>query len=308
MNLKNIYSDQLRIKSYYKKNLDSSFSMWPHSHEYLEIMEVISGTVYLDIYINKELVETIKVQPNSIILITSSIFHRIRNVDDVVMTNLEFEPNTSTTSPFIKHVFYLKQDSEWNAIFNSKYGINIFSDTNNIKQSIESIINRIEKKGLIQSDVYIDSLIMHLLIKISECYKMFKLVLDGGTFYYYKSIDIIKRNIMNDISVKDLAKELNITPSYLERIFKEVSNITVKKYVNYLKLEIIKEQLINSYEPINVLFKKYGYKTMEQFIYQFKSVYNMTPKAYRNQHHLQVYSKSDFSNYNEKTFQDKNIK
>lgn len=275
-------SNKLKIKSgFSKKAIDKDFSMWPHSHNYLEIMKVESGTLILDIFEGKKLKTSINVNSNSLIIITSNVFHRIRPNKDAILSNLEFEITTSKNDIFIQNISYIKSSQEWTSIFKSKYGVCILMDTTSVSKTIESIINRIQKVGLITEDIYIDALLMQMLIKISECYKKSKDYLDAGTYHFNKALDIIRLNLGNDINVLDIANELGLSVSYLERIFKDITNSTIKKYIYITKMELIRDELTNSNESLEKIFKKYGFSSMAQFVYQFKQIYGITPRKYR---------------------------
>lgn len=295
-------NEKYNIKSYYKKMIDNSFSMWPHSHQYLEIMEVLSGSVYFDIYENKTLMNTLCIQSNTIVIIASSCYHRVRANGEAFITNLEFERSFSNKENYIQTIAYLNNNSEWNNILKTKYGIITFFDANGISKSIDSIINRVSKIGLSTHDIYTDSLIFHLFIKLIDSYKISTQMSNSGTFFYNKAMDIIKREIGNNISVLHIADELGITVSYLERIFKEVTKTTVLKYINLLKMDLIKDQLINTDESINNLYKKYGFKSLPQFVYQFKQIFHMTPKKYKEKYYNKVFMEEN-KEYNERSFE-----
>ena len=69
--------------------------------------------------------------------------------------------------------------------------------------------------------------------------------------------------------------------SYLERIFKQSINMTVKKFIHLLKLDLVRDSLVNSNVPIETIMHKYAYENIAQLNYQFKKFYNQTPLSYR---------------------------
>lgn len=300
-NMNGEINEKFNIKSYYKKMIDNTFSMWPHSHQYLEIMEILSGSIYLDIFENKTLTSTLLIQANTVIIIASSCYHRVRPNDEALITNLEFERSYSKNN-YVQTIAYLNNNHEWNHILKTKNGITTFFDANGINKSIDSIINRISKVGLTNHDIYTDSLIFHLFIKLIDSYKIANRISNSGTFFYNKAMTIIKREIGNDISVSAIASELGITVSYLERIFKDVTKTTVMKYINFLKMDLVKEQLINTDESIHKLYQKYGFKSLSQFVYQFKQIYQMTPKKYKEKYNNKVFIEEN-NDYSERSFE-----
>lgn len=272
---------KFKLKSFYRKTIHNDFFMYPHSHEYLEIMNIISGTAIIDVYEKDKVVKSEKLGPNSLIVISSSQFHRIRTSDDCTIQNLEFEISLNQGQLFVDTLGYLKQSKDFQKIINEKYGIAIFSDTNDILNTIYHIILRSEKVGLTYNDVHLDCAIFHFFIKLCEAYNASNIAKDSQTFYITKAIAIINQNILTEISVKEIAKSLGVSVSYLERIFKHSTHLTVKKYIELLKLDFVKESLINSNDSIDEIAKKYGFENCAKLNYQFKKVYNMTPRSYR---------------------------
>lgn len=291
----------LNVKSYYKKSIDKDFSMWPHSHEYIEIMEILSGCCILEIYDNKKIVKSIEVKPNTIIIIVSSFYHSIRCNEETIICNLEFASNFNSQIPMVQTMQFLKTSSEWRSIINSKYGIVTFSDINGIALSIDKIIQRLQNTGLSKDDIYTDSSVFHLFVKLAECYNKAYQSNDSGTVYFSRAASIIKREISRNVSVKEIANELNVTVSYLERIFKECIHQSVKNYADSLKLELIKNELLETDNDINQIRIKYGYDSLAKLNYQFKQRYHMIPREYRKNHMKNEFAEGR-EEYFDKTF------
>lgn len=112
---------------------------------------------------------------------------------------------------------------------------------------------------------YIDLLIMEFKISganslktISYVYRILETIdsfssvadsgneLYGNTLYVNKAKKYIVENTDVKISINDIAEAINITPQYLCNIFKKVTGITVITYINQLKLEKIKNLVINN--------------------------------------------------------------
>lgn len=112
---------------------------------------------------------------------------------------------------------------------------------------------------------YIDLLIMEFKISganglktISYVYRILEMIdsysttadskneLYGNTRYVNKAKKYIVENTDKKISIEDVAAAINVTPQYLCNIFKKVTGITVVTYINQLKLEKIKNLVINN--------------------------------------------------------------
>ncbi|MDY4935194.1 MAG: AraC family transcriptional regulator [Candidatus Enteromonas sp.] len=274
-------TNKIKIKSFYRKTIDKDFNMSPHSHDYVEIMNILSGAIYLDIYQDGKLFQTQKVSSNSLILIASNCYHKIRTIEPVLIQNLEFETTYQEGTTYLDIIGFLKNSFEWRKISFDKKGTIIIPDYNEVSQTISHIINRIQAVGIVNNDIYLDSLVFILFVKICEFFKN-KYVVNGSiTYHTKKAIDIIQQNLNNDISVKEVADSLDISVSYLERIFKESTNMTVKKFIHLLKIDHVRDDLVNTNISIESIVSKYAYENIAQLNYQFKKVYNQTPLSYR---------------------------
>ena len=101
-------SYKIKLKSFYRKTIHSDFFMKPHSHKYVEIMNIISGECFLDIYENNKIGETIKLSPNTIVVISSDKYHCIRTNQDVTLQNLEFETSLYRGEQFLNTMDLVK--------------------------------------------------------------------------------------------------------------------------------------------------------------------------------------------------------
>lgn len=276
-----VNTNRIKIKSFYRKTINKNFFMHPHSHEYVEVMNVLSGNCYLELYNDGKIIRNEKVSPNSLILIASNQYHKIRSEEEVLIQNLEFETVFQEGKVYVDIIGFLKDSPEWKKICDEKNGIVILSDYNDISNTISHIINRIQKIGIVNNDVYLDSSIFHFFVKLCESFKNNYIATDSITYHTKKTIEIIQQNLTNDISVKEIAGTLNISVSYLERIFKQSMNMTVKKFIHLLKLDLVRDSLVNSNVPIETIMHKYAYENIAQLNYQFKKFYNQTPLSYR---------------------------
>jgi AraC-like DNA-binding protein len=95
--------------------------------------------------------------------------------------------------------------------------------------------------------------------------------------------EYMDKHFMNkDLSVADVAENLNITPQYLSKIFKEINGSGPLQYINGRRIEEAKEILIN--EP-DISIKDtgglVGYYSEITFIRNFKNVTGLSPGRFR---------------------------
>ena len=91
----------------------------------------------------------------------------------------------------------------------------------------------------------------------------------------------IDSNIYNDISRDDIAKEVNLNPEYLSRLYRKQTNIHLMKYIQNKKISKAKELLLETDYNIGELASKLGYSNFAYFSHLFKKITGFSPNEYR---------------------------
>ncbi len=96
-----------------------------------------------------------------------------------------------------------------------------------------------------------------------------------------EAIDYIEDNLNRNISVEELANRYHISKYYFIRIFKALTNQTVKEYVNKRRLTEAAKALQNKDKRVIDVAFEYGYESHEVFTRSFKKLFSMTPNSCR---------------------------
>lgn len=104
-----------------------------------------------------------------------------------------------------------------------------------------------------------------------------------GEIYRYKvkkAKEYIHENRFQRISLNEVAAQLEITPSYLSRIFKKVTQKSFSDYIAEVKIEEAKKLLLKDNNRIYEVSSMLGYEDSYYFSKVFKRVTQMTPSEY----------------------------
>lgn len=101
-----------------------------------------------------------------------------------------------------------------------------------------------------------------------------------------EAIDYIYVHIMERITINDLASAICISPTYLSRIFKQETGVSVSEYIRQRKIDLAKNLLRFSSHDLVDIANMLSYSSQSHFIQQFHSQVGMTPKTYRDQNYL----------------------
>ena len=94
-------------------------------------------------------------------------------------------------------------------------------------------------------------------------------------------IDYIEANLDFDISLSTVAKEAGLSQWHFQRIFKALTNETLKTYIRSRRLANSLDKLLTSESKIIDIAVSAGYESQESFTRAFKLAFNMTPNEYR---------------------------
>ncbi|QHQ63134.1 helix-turn-helix domain-containing protein [Anaerocolumna sedimenticola] len=93
----------------------------------------------------------------------------------------------------------------------------------------------------------------------------------------------LQNHFNENISLNDLAKQFYISPSYLSHYFKKKENMTVVKYLEYIRLIKAKEYLEKTQMPITDVAEQVGYYDNNYFAKVFRKEFKISPSDYRKQ-------------------------
>lgn len=81
------------------------------------------------------------------------------------------------------------------------------------------------------------------------------------------------------ITLEDLSAKLNLSPSYLQKIFKEIIGVSPKKYQEVKRLEKFKGELRNGSEVVDAMYDA-GFNSSSRLYENIAGKLGMTPKTY----------------------------
>ena len=97
-------------------------------------------------------------------------------------------------------------------------------------------------------------------------------------------IDFIEAHLDEDIQAAEVARQAGISQWHFQRIFKALTNETLKTYIRSRRLANALDKLASSNERIIEIALASGFETQESFTRAFKLAFGVTPAEYRRRH------------------------
>ncbi|MDD2959003.1 MAG: response regulator [Lachnospiraceae bacterium] len=99
-----------------------------------------------------------------------------------------------------------------------------------------------------------------------------------------KAKNFIRDNYQKDISLDDVSKEVNVSPYYFSKLFKEEAGENFIEYLTRLRMEKAKEMLRNPGVSVKEISLQCGYGDPNYFSRIFKKQTDMTPREFRERY------------------------
>ncbi|MEL7975245.1 helix-turn-helix transcriptional regulator [Isoptericola sp. F-RaC21] len=106
----------------------------------------------------------------------------------------------------------------------------------------------------------------------------------GYTTLVRQVTDEIDLHLSHQVSTRELAERLGVSPSTLARRFKAETGATVAAYVARQRSERAARLLATTVRPVHDVALVVGYEDANYFVKVFRAAYGMTPTAYRAAH------------------------
>ena len=93
----------------------------------------------------------------------------------------------------------------------------------------------------------------------------------------------IQQNYTRSFSLEELAETIGVSKSYLSRIFKTDTGISLWDYLNRYRIQKAKELLLFTDESITAIAADVGYEDVGYFGRVFREIVGCSPRAFRQQ-------------------------
>jgi len=93
----------------------------------------------------------------------------------------------------------------------------------------------------------------------------------------------IADNYDQKITIKDVAADTGLHPNYAMKLFHRVLKISIKQYINKLRLQHAQALLIDTNEAILNIALKAGFGSISRFYDIFHREFHKTPQQFRNE-------------------------
>jgi two-component system response regulator YesN len=124
----------------------------------------------------------------------------------------------------------------------------------------------------------------YIIGKILNTFRKFKELQNSCRSVFEVKKCIRKNYADNDLSVKNLAEEVYLTPTYLSALFKKETGQNISDYIVEVRIEKSKEFLKNNKLKLHEVARNVGYNDSNYYAKAFKKMEGVTPSEYREKY------------------------
>lgn len=268
-----------------------------HHHASVELRYILKGTTsykYFDGNVEKRLL----LEENNLCIIPSNLHHQESNPEECESLLLELEYQNSTSNFLtVLQEFAATNNIRIPASFLQNNEIIVYKNATTCEKTFAHLVELLYQN--INNDVPLFYLryeigIKQLFVDINELPST-QPSFSKSNLYLNRAITFIQKNYGSDLSVADIALHVNVSDSYITKVFKRELDISPMAYLNRYRLNKAINLLKNSPLTISQISATVGYKTIRTFEIAFQNAYQISPQKYRK--HLSVPSFTFETNY-----------
>ncbi len=93
--------------------------------------------------------------------------------------------------------------------------------------------------------------------------------------------EYVQHHLSEELSLTILSERMNYNPSYISRLFKQLSGRNLLEYINTTRMEYAANQLLTTTKSIQEIAKEAGITSAQYFATSFRKRYGQSPQEYR---------------------------
>lgn len=262
---------------------DHNFAMTSrHFHESYELYFLLEGERYY--FIEKE---TWLVRAGSVVLVNRRQIHKTSMAGSSYHDRILFQLDSSRFDAFLKKNLAFSLED----LFSGNYGVIEPSkkDWDSMKNLLELIQTELtEKKKNYRWMAFYSTVQLLLLLNRCSPSDRTKKSVDAPFSPRHEKVDQVAEYLLThcetDESLEALASRFYVSKSYLCRIFKEITGLTVTEYININRVRKAQKLLVHSEYSITEISGIIGFESITYFERVFKKHCDTSPAKYRKAH------------------------
>ncbi|MBQ8654670.1 MAG: helix-turn-helix transcriptional regulator [Clostridia bacterium] len=258
----------------------TAYRMTPHCHQQAEIMYVLKGKCRIHLYATSAgAQQTIRLSVGEFIFIDAGVVHALEVEESSYMVNAEFSIHADEISMLSLSTLYQASEAmRWWLDARRAFLCGVDSD-GALHAALSTIVDnftrlREDEKPL--QDVRMGQLLLACAQSLHAANTA-----ASSLIYIRQAVQILTERLDETIRVEDLARQIGISASYLQKLFHQVQGMTIIDCLNRLRIERSKLLLTRTDDAVIDVAMATGFNSRQHFTRVFTSIEGQSPQQYR---------------------------
>lgn len=215
--------------------------------------------------------EVFLLEPGDMIFVPKGIFHKTDNQEQGDIERFIFSFDDDAVDPGNKK--YIEELKAHKLVCIPKEKV----------YKIQNILRQTEKEQEKKEHGYLDMrrLFLNQVLILMSRYSAREEKKLSETYMFVQNIaKFISENYNQNLSLEYLSQKYAVSPSYLSRLFRQITGVGLNKYINISRITAAEKLLLDSEMNITKIATECGFNDSNYFATVFKEVKGITPKKY----------------------------
>lgn len=274
-----INKDDIIVRKHYTEGpLTAKRPHYIHTNEGHELYLLLKGDVSFNIDGH-----LYKLEPYDLLLINNREIHKT-----IINSNIPYERIYIYINPDILSRMTFDKYSLLQIFENTKFGMrNKISRDLVLENDIPKLFEELykwSKSTLPEQNVMMFSILIQLIVKVGNLLPYDELdekIKDAANYdgKIYLILNYISSNLNKKINLDELENKFHINKYYFCHQFKKVTGFTFTEYINFKKITLAKDLLLNGCS-INTVYINLGFQDYSNFYRVFKKIAGVSPQQF----------------------------
>ena len=261
-----------------------------HKHESLELVYIVSGSIQMTYYKlkNNQSPKTITVHENQFMIIRPGLKHiqSIQNSAHMMVLELRHDNSVIPADAFITNSAFVSLIPSAKQTLQKLDQVSVFTDIHDVKRILGKVLTLLYDNQHGKSDeyfaAYYELYLKQLFVEIFKCMNV-KTDTKYNRYVQYV-LSFIQKNYGNKIVIEQIAKNLDLSPIYLNSTFKKAIGTSIREHLIFVRVEKAKKLLLEQNLTISSVAKKVGYQNLRSFETTFFKRTGLSPTDFIKKH------------------------
>ena len=275
------FNDIVKINTFIYKLHEKDMKMDYHSHSELELTYVLDGKVELNYFNKKKHCKQI-VLSEQLLIINKNVVHKLKFPVDTTLLVLEIEEINNNLTKYFETNSIINSNTKLVDFFKLQEPlVKTIMDVSSISGKMKYLIEFEKEKRTKKDDLTNLEFHIHFKDFLLSVFKSYLTREKQRNIHVNECLNYIHNNLSSKLTIDIIANEINISPAYIKKLFKNELGTSIYEYIINERIKLAIEYLKTTDLSQKDIAKKVGFSSYNSFYKCFVTKTNTKPNEYQ---------------------------